>query len=82
VKLSAGAIGSVTGKVDLTAPNEVTIQMGSLSGLASLLNGVLPLQTQTIQIPALPMGLVVRSVSVTSQGIVATASAQHTTLTQ
>ena len=56
--------------------------MGSLSGLASLLNGVLPLQTQTIQIPTLPMGLVVRSVSVTSQGIVATASAQNTTLTQ
>jgi hypothetical protein len=82
VKLSAGAIGSVTGKVELTAPNEVTVQMGSLSGLASLLNGVLPLQTQTIQIPKLPMGLVVRSVSVTSQGIVATASAQNTTLTQ
>ncbi len=82
VKLSAGAIGSVTGKVELTAPNEVTVQMGSLSGLASLLNGVLPIQTQTIQIPKLPMGLVVRSVSVTSQGIVATASAQNTTLTQ
>jgi hypothetical protein len=82
VKLSAGVIGSVTGKVELTAPNQVTVQMGSLSGLASLLNGVLPLQTQTIQIPKLPMGLVVRSVSVTSQGIVATASAQNTTLTQ
>lgn len=82
VKLSAGAIGSVTGKVELTAPNEVTVQMGSLSGLASLLNGVMPIQTQTIQIPKLPMGLVVRSVSVTSQGIVATASAQNTTLTQ
>ena len=82
VKLSAGAIGSVTGKVELTSPNEVTIQMGSLSGLASLLNGAIPLQTQTIQIPKLPMGLVVRSVSVTSQGVVATASAQDTTLTQ
>ena len=82
VKLSAGAIGSVTGKVEATAPNQVTIQMGALSGLASLLNGAVPVQTQTIQIPKLPMGLVVRSVSVTSQGIVATASAQHTTLTQ
>ena len=82
VKLSAGAIGSVTGKVEETGPNEVTIQMGSLSGLASLLNGVVPVQTQTIHIPTLPMGLVVRSVSVTSQGVVATASAQHTTLTQ
>lgn len=82
VKLSAGVIGSVTGKVELTSPNEVTIQMGSLSGLASLLNGAIPVQNQTIQIPKLPMGLVVRSVSVTSQGIVGTASAQHTTLTQ
>lgn len=82
VKLDAGAIGSVTGKVEQTAPNEVTIQMGALSGLASLLNGAVPVQNQTIQIPKLPMGLVVRSVSVTSQGIVATASAQHTTLTQ
>ena len=82
VKLSAGALGSVTGKVELTSPNEVTIQMGSLSGLASLLNGVVPLQTQTIQIPKLPMGLVLQSVSVTNQGVVGTASAQNTTLTQ
>jgi hypothetical protein len=82
VKLSAGVIGSVTGKVELTSPNEVTIQMGSLSGLASLLNGAVPVQTQTIQIPKLPMGLVLQNVSVTNQGIVGTASAQNTTLTQ
>ncbi len=82
VKLSAGAIGSVTGTVEETAPSTVTIQLGSLSGLASLLNGAVPVQKQTIQIPKLPMGLVVRGVTVTSQGIVATASAQHTTLTQ
>lgn len=82
VKLSAGSIGSITGKVEDTGPNQLTIQLGSLSGLASVLNGALPLQTQTIQIPKLPAGLVVRSVSVTGQGIVAAASAQHTTLTQ
>lgn len=82
VKLSAGAIGSITGKVEQTGPNEVTVSMGSLSGLGSLLGGAVPVQTQTIQIPKLPMGLVVRSVSVTDQGIVATASAQNTTLSQ
>ena len=82
VKVSAGAIGSVTGKVELTSPHEIAIQLGSLSGLASLLNGAVPLQNQTIQIPKLPMGLVVQSVSVTNQGIVGTASAQNTTLTQ
>lgn len=82
VKLSAGIVGTITGKVEETGPNLVTVQMGSLSGLASLLGGVVPVQTQTIQIPKLPAGLVVRSVSVTDQGIVATASAQNTTLSQ
>lgn len=82
VKLSAGIIGTITGKVELTGPNMVTLQMESLSGLAALLHGAVPIQTQTIQIPKLPMGLVVRSVSVTGQGVVATASAQHTTLSQ
>jgi len=82
VKLSAGAIGSITGKVEVTGPNKVQIQMGSLTGLAALLGGVAPIPTQTIQIPKLPAGLVVRSVSVTSQGVVATASAQNTTLSQ
>jgi hypothetical protein len=82
VQLSAGSIGAITGKVEETGPNLITVQMGSLSGLASLLNGVVPVQTETIQVPKLPAGLVVRSVSVTDQGIVANASAQNTTLSQ
>jgi hypothetical protein len=82
VKLSAGAIGSITGKVEVTGPNEVQIQMGSLTGLAALLGGVAPIPNQTIQIPKLPAGLEVHSVAVTSQGVVATASAQNTTLSQ
>jgi hypothetical protein len=82
VQLSAGPIGSITGYVKATGPNVVQIQMGSLSGLASLLGGAVPVQSQTIQIPKLPAGLVVHSVSVTSQGIVGTASAQNTTLSQ
>jgi LmeA-like phospholipid-binding len=82
VKLSAGIVGTITGKVEVTGPNQVTVQMGSLSGLASLLGGTAPIPTQTIQIPKLPAGLVVRSVSVTDQGVVATASAQDTTLSQ
>ena len=82
VKLSAGAIGAITGYVKVTGPNEVTVQMGSLSGLAALLGGAVPIQSQTFQIPKLPAGLVVHSVSVTSQGVVGTASAQNTTLSQ
>lgn len=81
VKLSAGPFGA-TGKVTVTGPNEVTVQMGSLSGLGSLLGGAAPAQTETFRIPKLPAGLVVHSVSVTSQGIVGTASAQNTTLSQ
>jgi hypothetical protein len=82
VKVDAGIIGSVSGKVELTGPNTLTLQLGSLQGLASLLGGNVPLQTQTITIPKLPAGLTVKSVTVTDQGIVATASADHTTLTQ
>jgi len=82
VKLSAGVVGTVTGKVEVTGPNRITVQMGSLSGLASLLGGTVPVQTETIQVPKLPAGLMVRSVSVTDQGIVVTASAQNTTLSQ
>lgn len=82
VQLSAGIVGTITGKVEVTGPNQVTVQMGSLTGLASLLGGIAPIPTQTIQIPKLPAGLVVRGVSVTDQGIVATASAQDTTLSQ
>ena len=82
VKLSAGSIGSITGKVQVTGPNQVTVQMQSLGGLGSLLGGAVPASTQTFQIPKLPAGLVLRSVSVTSQGIVGTASAQHTMLSQ
>ena len=36
----------------------------------------------TIDIPKLPAGLVVKSVSVTSQGIVAAATASNTTFTE
>lgn len=82
VQISADILGSVSGQVQVTGPNQVTLRMGSLSGLGSLLAGALPAQTQVIDIPKLPAGLTVRSVMVTSQGVVATASAQHTTLSQ
>lgn len=82
VKLSAGVVGTVTGTVKVTGPNKLEVQMGSLTGLASLLGGVAPLQTQTIQIPKLPAGLVITGVSVTDQGIVGTASARNTTLSE
>ena len=58
------------------------IILTGLAGLASLLGGSAIASSYTFDIPKLPAGLVVRSISVTSQGIVATASAQNTTLSQ
>jgi hypothetical protein len=85
MKLST-PVGDATGKIQLTGTNTVTLQLGSLSGLgglASLLGGGTTLaQSYTIDIPKLPAGLAVKSVAVTSQGIVATAAGHNTTLTQ
>jgi LmeA-like phospholipid-binding len=82
VQASAPVVGSITGTIKQTAPNQITLTFSSLSGLASLFSGALPAQSTVIDIPALPAGLQVKSVTVTSQGIVATASATNTTLTQ
>jgi hypothetical protein len=81
VKADGGIAGSVTGTVKLTSPSKITITLSRASGLASLF-GQLSGNAIVITIPQLPAGLVVKSVSVTSQGIVATASASHTTLTE
>jgi len=78
-------VGGATGTIKQTSSNVITLQLGSLTGLAGLLSGITGsnvAQSYTIDIPKLPAGLVVRSVDVTSQGIVATASASNTTLTQ
>jgi hypothetical protein len=79
-------LGGASGTIKETSPNVITLKLGSLTGIAGLLNGLTGgstvAQSYTIDIPKLPAGLVVRSISVTSKGIVATASATHTTLTQ
>ena len=81
VKVDLGVLGSVTGTVKLASPSKIVVQPGSASGFASLFSGA-DSQGFSIDIPQLPAGLVVRSVSVTSQGIVATASGTNTPLTQ
>lgn len=80
VKANAG-IASVTGTVKLASPHQIDVQLNSATGLASLLGGLSGHQIK-IQIPTLPVGLVVRSVSVSSRGIVAVATASNTTLNQ
>jgi hypothetical protein len=82
VKVDLDGLASVDATVKQTAPDKITIHFGSLGGIASLLGGVGTIQDQVITIPPLPAGLVVRSVAVEPQGIVATASASNTTLSQ
>jgi hypothetical protein len=79
LKVGAGPI-TTTAKVTLTGPNQVTVKIESLGGILSSLIGQLP--GYVITIPTLPAGLKVNSVSVTSQGVVLVAAAQHTTLSQ
>jgi hypothetical protein len=81
VKADLGIAGSVTGTVKQSGTNQIVIALSSASGVASIL-GSSSGNALTIDIPKLPAGLVVRSVSVTSKGIVATASASNTTFTQ
>jgi LmeA-like phospholipid-binding len=79
------SLGGATGKIVQNSPSSITVDVGNLTGLAglaSLLGGSALASSYTFDIPTLPAGLVVRSVTVTSQGIVATASAQNTTLSQ
>ncbi len=81
VKADLGIAGAVTGTVKQSGANQIVVQLNSASGLASIL-GSSSGNAITINVPKLPGGLVVRSVSVTSQGIVATASASNTTFKQ
>ena len=79
------SLGGAVGKIEHPSTNVIKVQVGNLTGLAglaSLIGGSAIASSYTFSIPKLPAGLVVRSISVTSQGIVATASAQNTTLSQ
>ena len=81
IKADLGVAGSVTGTVTQSGSSTIIIKLNSASGIASILGSVAG-QSYTIDIPKLPAGLVVRSVSVNDQGIVATATASNTTLSQ
>ena len=82
VTANAAGIASVDATVTKTAANQITIKFGSLGGIASLLGGSVSIPDQVIDIPELPLGLVVGTPEATSQGIVIPASASNTTLTQ
>jgi LmeA-like phospholipid-binding len=79
LQASAGPLAAKA-KVKLASPTQVTVKMESLGGIGGSLIGQLP--GYVINIPALPAGLKVNSVSVTRQGVVLTAAARNTTLSQ
>ena len=82
VTANAAGIASVDATVTKTAANQITIKFGQLGGIASLLGGSVAIPDQVIDIPELPLGLVVGTPEATSQGIVIPASGSNTTLTQ
>ena len=82
VTANAAGIASVDATVTKTAANQITIKFGQLGGIASLLGGSVAIPDQVIDIPELPLGLVVGTPEATSQGIVIPASASNSTLTQ
>jgi hypothetical protein len=83
VTISEGSLASATGHIVLTGPNRVTVQVNSLGGLAGLLSGAFGSSSSyNLTIPALPVGLKVTGLSMTSQGIVLQASAHNTSLSQ
>lgn len=67
-------------KVTLASPTQVTVKMESVGGIGGTLIGHLP--GFDINIPTLPAGLKVNGVTVTSKGVVLTAAARNTTLSQ
>ena len=76
---ASSSLGTLNGTVKLADPSHIDVALGSGSGFASLFSGLTG-NSFEITIPTLPAGLVVQSVSVSAQGIVAQASAVNTTL--
>jgi len=79
------SLGGATGKIEQVSPSVIKVDVGNLTGLAglaSLLGGSAIQNSYTFDIPKLPAGLVINSITVTNQGLVATASAANTTLSQ
>jgi hypothetical protein len=71
VKLSASLAilaASAIARVNLASPHEIALRLVSASGVpAALLD---PIRHLVVQIPALPLGLTVQSVTVSPQGVV------------
>ena len=83
VKLSANLAilaASALARVNLAGPHEIALNLVSASGVpAALLD---PIRHLIVQIPALPLGLTVQSVTVTPQGVVIRVSGNNVSFGQ
>lgn len=84
VKVTAGIAGSPidteVAKVSQTGPSQISVQvLPSASPLSGLLTSF---GSYTFTVPALPAGMRITGVAVTSQGITVSAAGNHTTLSQ
>jgi hypothetical protein len=71
---------TATAQVVRSGANKISVQMESLSGIPASVVGSLP--NYTFNVPTLPAGLKIQSVSVTNQGVSVNIAAQNTTLSQ
>jgi hypothetical protein len=82
VNLGGGLLATITGQVTLTSPTQVHLHIDKVGGLAGLFGGALIQSDYFLAIPALPGGLTVDRISVTSQGVTLYAAAHNTSLSQ
>lgn len=71
---------NVVARITQTGPSQITVKISNLPSFATAFIGTLP--DYVINVPKLPAGLQMQSVSVTSQGVSVAVAAQHTTLSQ
>ena len=93
ITLSNGGNGDVKATIDLgfvsgtalaqvtrTGPHQIGVRVVSAGGLPLSVLG--PLQDFTVNLPNLPAGMTIQSVSVTGQGLLVTIAGTHTTFSQ
>ena len=93
ITLSNGGNGDVKASIDLgfvtgtalaqvtkTGPHQIGVRVVSAGGLP--LSALGPLQDFTVNLPDLPAGMTIQSVSVTGQGLLITIAGTHTTFSQ
>ena len=93
ITLSDGGNGDVKASIDLgfvsgtalaqvtkTGPHQISVRVVSADGLPLSVLG--PLQDFSVNLPSLPAGMTIQSVSVTGQGLLVAIAGTHTTFSQ